>query len=465
MRFNFRKFGAVMLALACICALYGCGQEETPTQPTPAPTAAPTTAATTQAPTLPEYYVRYYVDGNVYAALIVTEGEIPPVVEPQVPGMRFVAWLDEAGQTVDPYAAGVTGDTAYYALLYPNLTAQGPYLLADEQGCLRPDDLLTGGALADALNALAVDGAQIHFPELPAEEETVTKATLTALLDQLFPTEEVAQAAVAVEAEELTRRDFAVLMNSLLRRGAETGVVIAEGTFIPYDLSTNDPGFDALMEAGVVHTHGGEDSWFDALVNMPHDPGFFNMGGWLYYADENGQVVRDTQVGKLTFGADGRYTCGDAELDEIVAGILDGILVNNPGQERIDLLRRAFEYSRDSFTYLRRYGYGFGETGWEINDAKTMFTTLRGNCYNFAASFWALARGLGYEAIAISGTMTGTDQPHGWVEIYFDGTPYIFDTEMEYVYIYERGLVDNHFDMFMVSYSAGTYWNYKRYNG
>ena len=64
-----------------------------------------------------------------------------------------------------------------------------------------------------------------------------------------------------------------------------------------------------------------------------------------------------------------------------------------------------------------------------------------------------------------TGTCTGTDQPHGWVEIYFDGTPYIFDTEMEYVYIYERGLVDNHFDMFMVSYSAGTYWNYKRYNG
>ena len=123
-------------------------------------------------------------------------------------------------------------------------------------------------------------------------------------------------------------------------------------------------------------------------------------------------------------------------------------------------MRRAFWYCRDSFTYLRRYGYNFGETGWEIDDAKMMFLEKRGNCYNFAASFWALARGLGYDATAISGTMTATDQPHGWVEIPFDGEDYIFDVEMEYVYVHERDVYDK--DMFMVTLEDGEWWNYKR---
>ena len=89
-----------------------------------------------------------------------------------------------------------------------------------------------------------------------------------------------------------------------------------------------------------------------------------------------------------------------------------------------------------------------------------MYQEKKGNCYNFAASFWALARGLGYDATAISGTMTSTDQPHGWVEIPFDGENYIFDVEMEYVYVHERDVHDK--DMFMVSLEDGEWWNYKR---
>jgi hypothetical protein len=74
--------------------------------------------------------------------------------------------------------------------------------------------------------------------------------------------------------------------------------------------------------------------------------------------------------------------------------------------------------------------------------------------------FWALGRGLGYETIAISGTMTGTYQPHSWVEIFFDGEPFIFDAEMEMVYRFERDIFDK--DMFMVDYVSGEYWTYRR---
>ena len=88
-----------------------------------------------------------------------------------------------------------------------------------------------------------------------------------------------------------------------------------------------------------------------------------------------------------------------------------------------------------------------------------MFTTLRGNCYNYAASFWAVARGLGYEAYAISGTVTQTDQPHGWVEIDFDGKTYIFDCEWEMAYRVKQNRYD--MDMFMIDRQSAKYWNYK----
>ena len=258
----------------------------------------------------------------------------------------------------------------------------------------------------------------------------------------------------------MTRAEFATVMNVLLNRTEERAAVAA-GVQISRDLPMNHGAYAALLEATLPHTH--EDStipWTQVAVAHKTPAGFFNVDGWLYYVGEQGAFVRNTEVGELAFDADGRYTSGDAELDAMVANILAGILAENPDAERIDLLRRAFEYSRDSFSYLRRSSYYFGQTGWEIEDAKKMISTGRGNCYSYAAVFWALARGLGYEAIAISGTMTASDQPHSWVEIFFDGTPYIFDPEMEMVYRTERDIFDK--DMFMVTYERGKYWTYKR---
>ena len=58
-----------------------------------------------------------------------------------------------------------------------------------------------------------------------------------------------------------------------------------------------------------------------------------------------------------------------------------------------------------------------------------MLRTLKGNCYNYAATFWALARGLGYDARVYSGLIS--DAPHGWVEITIDDVDYLFDPELE----------------------------------
>ena len=117
--------------------------------------------------------------------------------------------------------------------------------------------------------------------------------------------------------------------------------------------------------------------------------------------------------------------------------------------DREQMLRIVYDYVVDNFTY--RYGsmYAFGAEGWAVKEARRMLEYGSGNCYCFAALFYELARFVGYDAKLYSGRAYGeqyeyrsydTDlvyapigyTPHGWVEIEFDGEPYLFDTEYEY---------------------------------
>ena len=80
-----------------------------------------------------------------------------------------------------------------------------------------------------------------------------------------------------------------------------------------------------------------------------------------------------------------------------------------------------------------------------------MFKTGRGNCYCFAGVFYYLSRQLGYDNEIISGQVGHKKSPHGWVEIEFDGTVYIFDTELEMAYR-KKGVY--YYDFFKMSYAA-----------
>lgn len=197
----------------------------------------------------------------------------------------------------------------------------------------------------------------------------------------------------------------------------------------------------------------------DFAQPAPFKPGFAHFQGYLYYVQDDGYFLKDGKVGQLQFGANGRYTSGDAELDEYVANLLKGFIEANPDKDRYGLLRVAYDYCvTGGFKYLKRNIYKTGHTGWEVADAKIMFETNRGNCYNFAAAFWALARGLGYDAYALAGTCTKTAQPHGWVQIEFDGEDYFFDPEWHYDYIHDKREVK---DMFKISLEDADWWYYK----
>ena len=88
-----------------------------------------------------------------------------------------------------------------------------------------------------------------------------------------------------------------------------------------------------------------------------------------------------------------------------------------------------------------------------------MLSTHRGNCYNYAAAFWALARGLGYDADAVAGTVGWNRSPHGWVIMDgAGGTRLVYDVELEMAYRYQRGLADT--DLYAMDPVAAYSWNY-----
>ena len=408
---------------------------------------------------LPNYTVRFVMKGNVISEQIVTEGNLPNSLMPTVQGLRFSHWVDEKGVTQNPFSKFVYGDIRYEAVAYPELSKHVPYLFADEEGYLRPEDALTADELLQALQALAAEGAEQYFPGMPLGSQSVTVPLLRQVLESFYAAESVTQALTLADDAPLTRSAFAQCMQQLLGREEGETLTIAEDVTLPKDLTRERTDTIALLEASVPHTpHTKKHMWSHVVLPEPMPQGFNNIDGWLYYVQEDYKFLKDGYVGTLYFDENGRYTSGDGELDATVAQLLKTIMEENPEAEGLTLLKAVFDHCHLNYKYLRRNAYKFGQTGWEIDDAKVMFEKGRGNCYNFAAIFWALSRGLGYETRAVSGTCTGTDQPHGWCIIEIDGSDYFFDPEWQFAYRNEGRPAK---DMFMIPMNKISYWTYK----
>lgn len=75
---------------------------------------------------------------------------------------------------------------------------------------------------------------------------------------------------------------------------------------------------------------------------------------------------------------------------------------------------------------------GYTKEQW---NAVVAFEQHQGNCFNFAAAFYELAKGLGYDARYVEGAVPlarGGRGPHGWVEITKDRAVYICDPDLQY---------------------------------
>ena len=390
-------------------------------------------------------------------------------------GMRFLAWLDENGEIAD-VTLPVERSARYTALTAPALAgSMTPWLEYDALGRIFPDEPVTGAELARGLAALFAQGAE--FPDM-VERDTVTASELAAALEGYFLPDEL----TGIEGDEpLTRLESARIIVSLGGFAAPA----PESAPAP-DLAADTPGAAELMlcadsegmksytpgpaiiegyfyyvdESGLFVTDAEVDGLYygedGRCASEDFEPGFVNISGYLYCVDSEGRFVLDAEAGGLYFGPDGRYTSGNTELDALVAEVLEPICAENETRE--DMLYAAYCYARDEFEYLRRNYYNIGATGWAADEAYTMFSTGRGNCYNYAAAFWALARGLGYDAIAVAGTLGWDYESHGWVDIYDeDGNRLTYDCETEMAY---RRDGEYGKDMFAMPWWFAAGWNY-----
>ena len=178
--------------------------------------------------------------------------------------------------------------------------------------------------------------------------------------------------------------------------------------------------------------------------------GFLLDKGYLYAVDEEGRLLRDTYVGVLYFRGDGRYTSGSEDLDRLVAGVIRKN--TDEKMSRMEMLRAMYLYTRDNIKYVGfgnhedSYKPAHGADGWMVECATYALENGTGNCYHFASTFAALARGVGFQAYAASGLIGSEDQEHGRVEIVDDsGKVWYSDPETEYARSY---WMKQEFDLF-----------------
>lgn len=457
----------IVILLAAALLLTGCvmrpaGSAE-PTEP-PEPSAAPE-------PEVPSYTVTYRLDGETIASERVAEGKSPAEV-PALQGERgIVSWNNVNGTPTDVWSLSVNSDMVFDGVTGPKLHRHGGFFAPENDGLFHPLELFTRSDAARAVYAILADkptgetflkDVTTHarcwesatalvtegymtldpdgkfFPDVP-----ITRADLTALLSRLFSPGAVA-AALGDAGEPMTRAEAARALDTLL------GITAAEEPPYYPDVAPDAEYYDAVELAGKA----GEIEW---IQGEKAEPGFRNLEGYLYYVRPDGYFLTDEMVGTLYFDVTGRFTSGNLSLDAYVAEIVEA--QTNAGMSREEMLRAVYVYVRDHYLYLKRNLYEIGATGWEIDEAVTMFRTSKGNCYNFTAAFWALARGVGYDAVCYSGLVGVNRDPHSWVEIAIDGTTYVFDVETE---MQNRLHDDFYTSMFKMTMERAKGWSYAR---
>ena len=415
------------------------------------------------------FTVSYFCDGEMIGTEQVTEGESPQEIPTGMNGRGIVAWTNTNGTETDVWSAKIAADTVFSAVPGPELKLEGGYIAPETDGLFHPFDSFTRSAAARAVYALLAEKpkGETFLKDVTSRarcweaattlvtngymtltdghfcpDDPISKADMQSLLEKLFSPGAVREAMREV-GDNMTRAQAAAIINDLL------------GLTVRDDLPYFPDVFPELEDYQAIELAGMEGSVWSGEDRAA--PGFVNLEGYLYYVDDNGYFIHDGMVGTLYFDLTGRYTSGDAALDKYTADIIH-VQVNGK-MSREEMLRAVYVYVRDHYLYMKRDIYEIGETGWEIPEALTMFQTGKGNCYNFTAAFWALARGVGFDAVCHSGLVGVDRNPHSWVEIEFDGEPFIFDVETEMQY---RLIDDCITSMYKLDYERGALWSYAR---
>ncbi len=295
----------------------------------------------------------------------------------------------------------------------------------------------------------------------------------------------------------VTRAEAVTILNKVSGRKVDRAYIDSLGGYAKFsDVPQSHWAYYEIMEATVEHsfTSGGDgESWKSSSLPaqqaaptptpaptatpapsneiIPPPDQFFGptqqvaagyriIDGDLYKVDSYGNYYKNYQDGVLYFGADGRYTSGDAELDAILKNIVVSLYSAADSMETN--LKRLYDHVCWNYSYLARMPYpADGSTGWDLQWAKQMVQTGKGNCYSYAALFSMLARRLGYQAWAVSGfinvSTVRTFEYHGWVEISQNGKIYVCDPEIQAYYSVRVG---RNWSLFMFEYMRNSFPDY-----
>jgi len=315
-----------------------------------------------------------------------------------------------------------------------------------------PDEAITLRELLTMVSPFfPVLSGECSFADVPAGSDFYAAACNAALHGWVGSGAEVALTPDA----DLTRAEFALIMNRVLGRGPASGDAV-QGFTLP-DLDTAEVSQLALLEAIVTHTPGtaadGSELWTAYTRPETAQTGLVLAGYDLYYIQEDGRLAVSTDYDCFSFDENGRYTSGVAELDKVVRAQLAALYT--PGMTREELLRAAYMHVVEDFTYHKGELYAVGEQLPCDELALSFLSTGEGNCYGFACGFRALARALGYDCRAYSGL--ASNKSHSWTDILIDGVLYVCDPELEYQY-YNM----DYQDMFMKTYPQVWKWYYTK---
>ena len=431
----------------------------------------------------------YYAEGK---ALEVSAELGQSAVLPEGPaldGYTFIGWSDAQGVLQKSGEVTLFEDCAYaavYQIAFRDLGQSGshePYFPLDEDMLFHPNAPLSRGRAIELLYAFlqtegvgsgrfadvseddacyraaatlkdlgVIGGSRLH------PDEPITCEELFEILAHFFPASGNDYAFTAIPPDDvrygafclamdkgwisdpdidpgrdLTKGECAHIFNALTGRGmtAQSDYALV-GTI--YDVSFSDPYFWDIAESCIPHeAQRGEDGehWLSSSPLPLREEGFFFVGTALHCAGSNGSALVNESYGSFDFGPDGVITTGMPELDALVQAKLQELELDPATMERDYMLRRCYDNVTYHNAYLSVKHYEVGDISWVNDEAYHMLTVRKGNCYNFSAEFYVLARALGYDAVIYSGTVN-LKNPHAWVEIEFDGVPYVFDTELEY---------------------------------
>ena len=477
------------------------------------------TAAPAQDPTEKAHKATFAAPAQQPIVLYADDGESVTVpAGPEIPGYTFLYWVDAAGNAERRQSVTVYEDLTYlgqYAVAFRDESRSAehsPYLSLDESGLFYPNSAVTRGETVMALfQLLDINGVGSgYFADVSRDdavytaaatlkdlgliegeylhaEDPMTYGELFRLLARLFPAASAEGSFDAVAPDSpyypsfclayergwltdsvvspydgVSRRAFVRLFNSLTGRGGTShDSALLTGTIA--DVGLSDADFSAIAEAVIRHdcAYGdGAERWTSSTPAALLDSGLFFSGMELRAIKDDGSPAVSESYAGLQFDESGVETTGDAALDALVRTRLSE-LVDPAAMTREEMLETVYYSVANDSNYLRAEIYAVGETGWEITEATRMLSTGKGNCYSYAATFWALARGIGYDAVCYSGTVGNHYNPHGWVEITLDDVPYIYDPTLQYEQWYGPG-THTYENFFQKTYESVSGWGYTR---